>query len=167
MQAGRMLHRRPPPLELTAQVHRASGGQPTYVQQVVRQLLDNGVLQVQGNEGNRIEWSDGDPPDIPRTARRQLQHAIDLLPVDDRRLLEVLAVAEEPLKLMLLGGALGRSELELGHTLERLERTGWVRRSEELGSLRAVLARPLAEAQLPGERHWQTWQLAARAGTVL
>lgn len=141
---GRMLHRRPPPLELAAMVHRASGGQPTYVQQVVRQLLDNGVLQVLGNEGNRIEWSDGETPEIPRAARRQLQFAIDTLPVDDRRLLEVLAVAGEPLKLMLLGGALGRSELELGHTLDRLERTGWLQRTEDLGSLRAVLSRPLA-----------------------
>jgi tetratricopeptide (TPR) repeat protein len=140
-----MLHRRPPSLRLSQLIHDASGGQPDYIEAVVRALLDGGVLQVQGNEGNRIDWVEGDAPSIPRTALRQVQHSIDQLAVDDRRILETLAVAGEPLKLVLLGGALGRSELELGVSLDHLERRGWVCRVESLGSTRAILSRPLAK----------------------
>ena len=140
-----MLHRRPPSLRLARMIHQVSGGQPDYVENVVRQMLDAGVLLVQGNEGNRIDWNEGQDPEIPRTALRQVQHAIDALPVDDRRLLETLAVCGEPLTLLLLGGALGRSELELKVTLERLTRQGWIRCTEAMGTTRAALARPLAD----------------------
>lgn len=149
---GGMLHRRPPPLDLARDIHIASGGQPAYVEQVVRQMLDSGSLQVVGNEGNRIEWvpNDQGPPQTPRNAVRALEHALEALPVDDRRILEVLAVAGEPVKLVLLGGVLGRSDLELLSSLERLEQRGWVRRGELLGSARVELSRPLAGSVLVG-----------------
>lgn len=102
---GHMLGRRPPPAELAQRLFDVTDGQATYVEEAVRGLVQNGMLEA--DEGNRLEWASreldiGAPPSALRDASRLLNP----LPHLHRRVLQALAMGDEEMPLDVLEGAL-------------------------------------------------------------
>nr|MBA2321359.1 protein kinase [Deltaproteobacteria bacterium] len=125
---GAMLHRRPPPASVARQIWRASGGMPSYIEEVVKGMVDDGILRVQGRDPNRIEWTarENRPIPVPAIARARIAEQLAQLPVDRRRVLEVLAVGGGEASADLLGEVLGCTPAELEPALAALEVRGWV-----------------------------------------
>lgn len=92
---GSLLLRRPPPVAIARQIHSASGGQPMYVEDVVRAMVAQGLLRILGRDQNRLDWQQRDGVDIAIAdpARDAVLSAIAALPVDRRRLIEALALS--------------------------------------------------------------------------
>lgn len=124
---GSLLHRRPPPSTVARQIFDASGGLPTYVEEVVKGLVGQGILRVKGRDANRIEWAqrDIDIP-VPDSARIRVTDQLAELAADRRRVLEALAVAggEGPAALIAFG--LGAHDREVMPALEDLAHRGWI-----------------------------------------
>ncbi len=125
---GSLLHRRPPPAMIARQIYDASGGLPTYVEEVVKGLVGQGILRVQGRDANRIEWAQREDIDIPvpEGARMRVMDSLAELPADRRRVLEALAVAGGEGSDRVLAHGLGRSARHLQVPLEDLAARGWI-----------------------------------------
>jgi tetratricopeptide (TPR) repeat protein len=142
---GSLLKRRPPPGSLARQIHQASGGMPAYVEDVVRGMVDRGLLRVQGRDPNRIEWAQQDELEIPipERARNRVVEALAELSADRRRTLEVIALLDGQTSVGVLAAALGAPVDELAEPLEDLRRRGWIvmeDRGKQVVSLRQLLA---------------------------
>jgi len=125
---GSLLHRRPPPAMIARQIYDASGGLPTYVEEVVKGLVGQGILRVQGRDANRIEWAQREDMEIPvpNGARMRVMDSLAELPADRRRVLEALAVAGGEGSASVLGAGLGRTARQLGVPLHDLASRGWI-----------------------------------------
>ncbi|MEZ4316736.1 MAG: protein kinase [Myxococcota bacterium] len=125
---GSLLHRRPPPAMIARQIYDASGGLPTYVEEVVKGLVGQGILRVQGRDANRIEWAQREDMDIPvpEGARMRVMDSLAELPADRRRVLEALAVAGGEGSDGVLGAGLGRAPRQLDVALQDLASRGWI-----------------------------------------
>ena len=130
---GQMLHRRPPPAELARRIHAASGGQPAFIEEIVRKLVQSEVLRIHDDDGNRLTWDSADIGDIPlaESAWSSLDRSLQLVPVAWRRVLEALAVAGGEVPVDRLARALGMSfdGLEVIH--RGLMKGGWLRIDDE------------------------------------
>lgn len=124
---GSLLHRRPPPAKVARQIFDASGGLPTYVEEVVKGLVAKGILRTQGRDANRIEWArrDIDIP-VPEGARIRVMDQLAELSADRRRVLEALAVAGGEGSTAVLAKSLGATTGEIGPALEDLANRGWI-----------------------------------------
>jgi tetratricopeptide (TPR) repeat protein len=124
---GSLLHRRPPPAKVARQIYDASGGLPTYVEEVVKGLVSEGILRTQGRDANRIEWAQKeiDIP-VPEGARIRVMDQLAQLAADRRRVLEALAVAGGEGSAEVLGRALGTGAAEIGPALRDLANRGWI-----------------------------------------
>ncbi len=119
---GNMLGRRPPPAELARRLHRASGGQPLYLEDAVYEMVQTGGIEA---DGSRLAWADqtmdvGVPERAEQTAIAQLER----LPVAWRRVVEALAVAGSEAKVPVVAHVLGWEPMELLPVIESLERCG-------------------------------------------
>lgn len=126
--AGSLLHRRPPPGSMARRIHRASGGLPAYVEEVVRGMVHGGLLKIQGNDPNRVEWAQQDDLEIPvpDVARHRVIDQLAELPADRRRVLEVLAMLDGEGSASVVAGALQCTAPELMLAFDDLERRGWI-----------------------------------------
>jgi hypothetical protein len=143
---GGLLHRRPPPAQIAKRIHNASGGLPTYVDEVVKGLLGRGILRARGPDQNRIEWAQQDDIDIPVPlgARERLTLELATLPADRRRCLEALVLCGGEATIRVLAAALQCTTGELVPALEDLDRRGWItltrRNRQPYAKWRQVLA---------------------------
>lgn len=147
---GSLLHRRPPPSKVARQIFDASGGLPSYVEEVVKHLVGQGILRVKGRDGNRIEWAqkDIDIP-VPRSARNRMMDQLAQLPADRRRVLEALAIGGGEGSLAVLAGALGVQASEITPALEDLVNRGWIVLEQgDYARWRQILAEEVVLAQL-------------------
>jgi tetratricopeptide (TPR) repeat protein len=142
---GAMLGRRPPPIQISLELHQVTDGQPEYLEEAVRDLVASGGLEA--DDGNRLEWA-GQRVEIglPRKARTDAEHTLSTLPVALVRLLEAAVLLDDEVDVDLLGVAFEwtpdevRSAAELLVTQQILRwvepgrRLGWCR-----GRLRAVI----------------------------
>ncbi len=125
---GALLHRRPPPAAIARRVAEASGGLPAYVEEVVRSMLDQGLLRDRSSDPNRVAWPDAErwPIPVPREAEARLWAAFSALPSHARRLLEALSLAGGAARVGVLAGALERTIPETEDDLRRLALDGWI-----------------------------------------
>ncbi len=125
---GAMLHRRPPPNAVARQIFQASGGQPGYVEEVVRGLVEEGILRIQSRDVNRIEWAQREerPIDVPPVARKRVIEQLARLPADRRRMLEVLALSGGEGTVNVIAGALQCTPDEIEPAIEDLVGHGWI-----------------------------------------
>ncbi len=125
---GSLLNRRPPPAAVARQIYRASGGLPTYVEEVVKGLVAGGILRVRSRDVNRIEWAQRDDIEIPvpSGAQDRVIDSLCTLPADRRRCLEVLALCGGEGSVKVLAGALQCHAVELMPALEDLANRGWI-----------------------------------------
>ena len=99
-------------------VERASGN-PFFVEEIVRSLVDTGVL-----EGTRGRYSLAKPfssIDVPPTVRSVLAARIDALPAAEKRLLEEAAVIGHDVPVTLLQAICGLTEDRLRALLDNLQ----------------------------------------------
>lgn len=91
---GSMLGRKPPPPELARRIHEATGGLPGYVEEVVRSMVEAGMLTGLAS-GDDFEWVDRSAGKlvIPASAREALSLRLQMLASPARRLVAALAVA--------------------------------------------------------------------------
>ncbi|MBT3219239.1 MAG: protein kinase [Proteobacteria bacterium] len=124
---GRLLHRRPPPHLVAHRIHKASGGLPAFVEEVVKSMVGEGALRVEGRDVNRMEWAALPYLEIPVPpgANRRVLGALSALPADRRRLLEALAIAGGDTSLKVLAGALERTVREIRPAVDDLCHRGW------------------------------------------
>jgi Nif-specific regulatory protein len=122
-------------------VYDNTQGSPAEVQQILRQLVDDQVLQ----------YRDGDwKPSIPALARwasspegRDAQglRRFTTLPVPEREILEAAAVVAEPFPLGLLAALLGEDPQAVYERLDALVAQGYLERLREVGGARYQVAR--------------------------
>ncbi len=122
---GYMLGHRPPPAHLARALHTRSGGQPVYLEEVVRDLVGSREVEA---EDNRLAWSERDiSVPWPRRALADAEAMVRDLPVCWLRVLQVLAVIDG-LTPALVAGTLGWEVEALDVALERLCSLGVLRR---------------------------------------
>jgi len=125
---GALLHRRPPPPRVASRIHEASGGLPNYVEDVVRSLVEQGLLREQGDDPNRLEWSRRANLDIPvpAEARERVLDNLRPLPALHRRALYVLSLLDEDATVRDVAAGLGWLPDEVTLVLEALQEHGWL-----------------------------------------
>jgi serine/threonine protein kinase len=145
---GSLLRRRPPPASVARRIYDASGGLPAYVEEVIKGLIAQGILRVQGRDSNRIEWAKNDDQleiPVPEGARQRVMDQLAELPADRRRVLEVLALAGGDGSVSVLAAALQCRAVELTPALDDLEHRGWIKVDRERGAPYVSWRQRLAE----------------------
>ncbi len=151
---GALLHRRPPPASVARQIYQASGGLPSYVEEVVKGLVAGGILRAKGRDQNRIEWAQREEITIPvpSGARERLIEQMATLPTDRRRCLEVLALCGGEGAVGVVAAALQVRPHEIGPALDDLANRGWLtlgkKARQPYARLRLVLAEEVVRSQL-------------------
>ncbi|MEM6928243.1 MAG: protein kinase, partial [Myxococcota bacterium] len=155
---GAMLHRRPPPASVARRIYEASGGLPTYVEEVVQGLIADGMLRVRSRDQNRIEWAQQETWElaVPEGARERILERFAALPTDRRRCLEALALMGGEGSVRVVAGAVQRTPAEVLPTLRDLANRGWIslalRRGFDYATWRQVLAEDVVIEQLQPTR---------------
>lgn len=152
---GAMLHRRPPPASVARHIYEASGGLPTYVEEVVKGLVNHGLLRVQSRDQNRIEWAKRDVSEIamPAIARERVMASLAELPADRRRCLEALALCGGEASLGILAGGLQTDGDLLRPALDDLSDRGWITLTEVEGLPYVTWRHILAESVVLDQLH--------------
>lgn len=124
---GSLLHRRPPPPSVARRIHNVSGGIPEYVERVVENLVNDGLLE-STQFSNRLYWADTDGLKMPSPVQSDgdLARMMMTLPVYGRRVLEILSVVEQPLSNDDLALILGWEIEELQPLLKSVLDEGWL-----------------------------------------
>jgi serine/threonine protein kinase/tetratricopeptide (TPR) repeat protein len=129
MLVGALLHRRPPPPTIAGRIHAASGGLPMYVEGVVRNLVQSGLLQEQGKDPNRLAWVERQKDlqiPVPAEARDLVMQNLAPLPAVHRRALEALSLLDDEASAAELAAGLGWDLQELQPVLAQLREQGWL-----------------------------------------
>lgn len=123
-----------PPPQLTETIHRATGGLPGFVEEVVRALVEQGSLKP-FHTGGTLTWvdtSDGEIA-IPGSAREAITFRLDGLGREETRVLEALAIAGGRSELAELAFALDLEPSALQATVDELTQQHILRCAEEQG----------------------------------
>ncbi len=149
-----LLHRRLPPADLARRVWNASGGQPQFVEEVVRDMVASGVLEVRGQGGNRIDWvaKDRDIPVSP-SARSAMERELRRVSASGIELLDAMSIAGEEASLPALARVLCCSIADLEVMADRLVTKGWLAWVHPGGGVSAGVHLDAAE----GEVRWLGW----------
>ncbi len=130
---GTLLNRRPPPSELARRIHQATGGQPDYVEESVRGLLEANQLALRGLDGNRLEWLSKDHAELPlaASARASTESRLRALPLFRRRILEAVAAIGEGGSRGWIARGLGLSDEAIAADVDALVDAGWLTLDED------------------------------------
>ncbi len=111
----------PPGRDLARQVHAVTGGLPGYVGEVVRALVQGGLLVAEESPAG-LRWDDrtGGQVTIPGDARAVLSLRLDHLAADATRVLEALSVAGGEAAARVLAHAVDRPEDQAAVVLQEL-----------------------------------------------
>ncbi|MEZ4239172.1 MAG: serine/threonine-protein kinase [Myxococcota bacterium] len=146
---GGLLHRRPPPAAVARKIHAVSGGLPSYIEEVVKNLVAGGLLRARGRDQNRLEWAqqhvDLVEIPVPTGARERVLGEFARLPTDRRRCLEALALCGGEATVDVLAGAVQWTPAQLGPALDELVHHKWVTVSQWRDAPYVKLTAPLAE----------------------
>lgn len=154
---GGLLHRRPPPPEPARRIFEATGGRPTYVEDIVREMVSSGAVAVRSDDGNRINWEarlrDGGVRS--QGAIAEVEARVASFPAPARRMFEVIAELEGAGGLPRLAKGMGWGEVEASVVLDDLCERGELRRLEDGYHFEAVdrlLVRYIAFKTSPARR---------------
>ncbi|MCB9828279.1 MAG: protein kinase [Planctomycetes bacterium] len=143
--------------ELAARLHEVSDGLPFVVVEVLHALVDRGIVRPDGEGGWRAELP-VDRFDLPDAVQGLLTSRLAELDDDERRVLELGAVAGVTFDPDLVARALGMTRLQVLQTLVHVERRTRLVRSGRTGvqldvpRLRELLVAGLGD-ELRGEAH--------------
>ncbi len=186
---GVLLGSLPAEPELARRIHRATGGMPGYVEEVVRAMIQARQV-VSRTVGERVAWVDrsGGKVAIPGSVREALALRLRALPEEQGRALEALAVAGGPATDRVLAYTLDWPLERVSEVLSGLERQRFLYPIDAGGSSawdfslglarelvgertracrRYVLRRRMAEAMLDGPPSAHKVRLLAAAGRLL
>ncbi|MBN2797516.1 MAG: protein kinase [Deltaproteobacteria bacterium] len=126
LRMGALLHRRPPPVGLARAVWDETHGWPAQVDALVQQLVQRGGVSVTGRSLERLQWAG---KGSARLSAESASTRAELEPVGlwERRLLELLIVAGEPVRRSSLAALLGASPGAVSLGVGRLVGLGSVR----------------------------------------
>lgn len=128
---GALLGGHPVSRELARRVHAATGGLPGYVGELVRALVDEGVLVVDPAEGGG-RWREAlEAVRVPRSAEEAVLRRLDGLSARQRRVLEAVAVGGRALSAEAVAWAVDLPVGPVRACLEQLEARSWLRRGAE------------------------------------
>jgi len=150
---GTMLGRRPPPAELARRLHRATGGQPLYLEEAVFGMVEERGIEA---DGSRLAWADQAMEiEVPARAQRTAIAQLERMPVAWRRVIEALAVTGDGTSVTLLAHVLDWPAPALLSVLEAIERRGVL--AVERSTLRIGWRQPVLESivadRTPACRH--------------
>ena len=155
LRVGALLHRRPATADLARAVHRATGGLPHLVDEVVAEMVRDGQLRPKGRALERLEWIDPEAEvPVPEALRTRLTALLDGLPRAVRQVLDALAVVEGPVHASDLATMLGADSPDAVLALAGpVLQEGWVRAERDhTGELTlqwcCTLARALSQQRL-------------------
>ena len=123
------------PPELARKLHEVTGGQPGYVEEVVRAMVQSGLVEAH-QAGSTVTWVDRSAGRvaIPGSAREAITLRLDAQERGELRLLEALAVAGGQATLDVLAYAVDLPEDEVVRGLDNLTLTNMVATVEENGA---------------------------------
>jgi len=125
------------PAPLLNYVRRCAGGHPLFVEELVRELCDTGLVQVVSGAAS---LRSDEQATAPRTLRNLIADRVSRLPQRERRVLQGLAVLGEPASLITLAEALDQLLPSIDRHVSALEQKGLVART---GTHQARFASPL------------------------
>jgi class 3 adenylate cyclase len=146
----------------------ASGGNPLFVEELLRMLIDEQVLVREGSAGWRVAKDPAGLP-LPASISALLAARLDRLPAAERLVLERAAVIGEAFTTRSLEALVGDRERELQQLLLELERKELIRSrpqrqaGEEEWRFGHILVRDAAYAGLPKLARASLHEAAARA----
>jgi tetratricopeptide (TPR) repeat protein len=148
----------PPASSLVAAVHRTTGGNPFFLQEVVRVLQARGVFETTGAPG-------GEAFGVPLRVRETVRRRLELLSAGCGAMLPVAAVVGQEFDRFLLAQACGIPTERLPELLDEAIRAGVLVHlgGHRYGFSHGIIREALCESIAPGERA----QLHARVGEVL
>jgi tetratricopeptide (TPR) repeat protein len=149
--------------EIEALVAERAEGNPFFVEEVVRSLVDLGAV---GREGDRAVVAKPAALDtVPATVQDMIQARIARLDAGSRAVLELAAVVGTDAPLAVVRAAAG-DEADAGKSLERLEEAAFLTQRalpEPALAFKHALTREVAYTSLPPERRRRLHASAARA----
>ena len=141
---------------LRAQIEARARGNPLFVEEMVRSLVERGVLR--GERGACTLSAPADEVTLPQTVQAVLASRLDRLADRDKDVLQAAAVLGEDVPTELLRAALGLPAAELAASLDRLTRAELLAPTESAG--RHVFRHPVTQ-----EVAYRTQLLDRRRGT--
>jgi serine/threonine protein kinase/tetratricopeptide (TPR) repeat protein len=114
------------PAELLAYVRSCAGGHPLFVEELVRELCDTGVVHVMNGVASLNRASQ---PTAPRTLRTLIADRVSRLSQRERRVLQGLAILGEPATTTVLAPTLEQALPTIDRHLGTLEQKGLVART--------------------------------------
>jgi tetratricopeptide (TPR) repeat protein len=132
-----MLGARAIPEELLVQVRSCAGGHPLFVEELVRELCDTGVVQVLSGT---VSLRPAPQPSAPRTLRTLIAERVSRLQQRERRVLQGIAILGEPTITTVLASTLDQPLPKLDRHLASLEHKGLIART---GPTQVRFASPL------------------------
>jgi hypothetical protein len=115
----------PPPL--VEFVRARAGGHPLFIEELLKELIDNGSLVVAN--GAVVELNTEGELAVPRPLRALIASRAARLPADERRALQAAAILGEPIDLATLAIMLGEPLAQVEKTVVSLESHEYVRRT--------------------------------------
>lgn len=138
------------PLGLRANILGKSDGNPFFIEEVVRTLIENGIVVYEDREVNGVitrYWratSDGSGISIPSTLRALLSARMDRLEEDTRAILQLASVIGRNFYLRVLQ-AVDQDDSELAKHLATLVRLELVRESARMPEIEYAFRNPLTQ----------------------
>ena len=122
------------PPELARKLHEVTGGQPGYVEEVVRAMVQAGLVEAY-QSGSTVTWVDRSAGRIaiPGSAREAITLRLDALEKDAVRLIEALAVAGGQATVAVLAFAVDEPEEDVLKVLDGLAQAHTLTTTEENG----------------------------------
>jgi adenylate cyclase len=146
-------------------IHERTGGNPFFIEEIVRELAESGYL-----DGERGAYRLARPIEdagVPVTVQAVLAARIDRLDADAKRLLQVASVLGKEVSAEALGMAAGLGEEEMEASLRELVEGGFLYEAElypqRLLAFRHPLTREVAYGTQLAEQRARTHAAAARA----
>ncbi|RME27071.1 MAG: hypothetical protein D6798_05400, partial [Deltaproteobacteria bacterium] len=151
---GSMLGRKPPPPELARRIHAATGGLPGYVEEVVRAMVQEGLVEPRPAGADSVEWVDRSAGriSIPSSAREAISLRLAALDPLARRLVGALTVAGGAAHRDLLAHAADLPVDRAEARLAELERDGLLSRDGDTWRFRLGLTAELVDESLRPSR---------------
>ena len=150
---GRLLGEQPSESGLVERIHQRSAGNPLFIEELVRALVESGRLE--GRPGDYALLGPVEDLEIPETVRAVIAARIDRLPERDKGVLQVASVIGKEFATPVLSRVAGLGGGELSAALRSLEAGGLLRREGPYATgyvFHHPLTRDVAYRSLLGER---------------